>query len=129
MFRRGFIGKDFFAFLLPLTFLWSWVACSLLCNEISERREKLATSITRQADDCLIALDLDSCPVTAGVALIGGRPTIVSPALVVQNIDSFQSPELQFFPVSIYPADLTQNSPPGFSSDPPLFLRHCAFRI
>jgi hypothetical protein len=130
MFRRVSIGKGLIAFLLPLTFLWSWAACSLLCSEIAERNEKPLFSLVGQiGESCLIAFDSDSCPIIANAAVIEGRQTIVSPVLAIQDIASFQSHEFSFVPVSIYPADLNQNSPPRFSSDPPLFLRHCTFRI
>ena len=130
MSRRVSIGKGLIAILLPLTFLWSWAACSSLCNEITERYEKQSSSIIAQSgENCLTAFDSDSCPMTANAAIIEGRQTIFSPALAIQHIVSAYSHEFLFVSASIYPADVHQNSPPSASSAPPLFVRHGNFRI
>ncbi len=122
MFRHLFLSKHLLAFLLPLTFIWSWAACSQLCSEISERHEQESASIIGQnGENCLNAFDLDNCPMTANSVVIQARQTIISPSLAVQTAATFQSRELRFIPSAVYPADLNQNSPPSGSSDPPLF--------
>jgi hypothetical protein len=130
MFRRRSISKGLIAFLIPLTFVWSWAACSLLCGEITELHEKQSSTLFGQAgENCLTAFDSDSCPMRTNAAIIEGRQTIVAPALNDQKIVSLQLPEFLFRTAFIYPADAHQNSPPSVSSAPPLFVRHCNFRI
>ena len=130
MFRRANISKSFIAFLLPLTFVWSWAACSLLCSEITERLEKQSVlAVYQNSENCLDATFTDDCPYSATAAVIEARPHLTAPSLEIVNINSFSAPELTYIPVSVYRSDRHQNSPPRNSSDPPLFLKICTFRI
>lgn len=130
MFRRLSISKGLIAFLLPLTFAWSWAACLLVCSEITERHEKQSVSIIDQSGEtCLMAVDLETCPMTATTAVIEARQTVADSGIDTEYIAASPANEFLFIPASIYPADVHQNSPPRAASDPPLFLRNCTFRI
>lgn len=130
MFRRLSISKGLIALLLILTFIWSWAACSLICSELTERYEKQLVSIIDQSGEtCLIAVDLETCPIRATTALIEARQPVVAHTVAIEHKADFPAHEFLFIPTSIYPADLNQNSPPRLKSEPPLFLRHCAFII
>lgn len=130
MFRRTFISHKLIAFLLPLTFVWSWAACSLLCSEIVARHEKQSAPFAEKRDGIYLAgVDTDDCPYTATTAVTEARQNSYAPVEEATDVISLSTPEFTFISASVYPADINQNSPPPASSDPPLFLRHCAFRI
>lgn len=130
MFTRFVLSKKLIAFLIPITFVWGWAACSLLCGEIVERHEKQSILvIERNGENCLLDFDLDNCPMTANTAIIESRQKIIAPVLAFQNKVSLQSYEDLFIPISVYSAEVRQNSPPHIFVNPPLFLRHCTFRI
>ncbi len=130
MFRRASTGKGLIAFLLTLTFVWSWAACSLLCSEITERHEKQSIlAVEQKGESCLVGLDTEDCPYTATAAIIETRQFSVAPYLAAAKISIPASPKFSFAPTSMFPADTNQNSPPRADSDPPLFLKYHAFRI
>jgi hypothetical protein len=131
VFNRISKSRGFLALLIPLTFVWSWAACTLLCGEITAHREEQSFSASAaRGEKCLAAFDTEHCPVTkAGAAVVEARQTFFSHASPALDT-AFRAPrEFLSVRVDAYPADVNQNSPPRFSSDPPLFLRHCAFRI
>lgn len=123
-------SRRLIALLLPLTFFWGWAACTLLCGEISEHIEEQRSSVNAQTGEkCLIAFDIDRCPVTKTGAVVEARQTFISHALAVRNIVSRAPHEAFVGRTYIYPAEINQHSPPRSSSDPPIFLKFCAFRI
>jgi hypothetical protein len=118
------------AFLLPLTFVWNWAACSLLCSEIVERHHARIASFGEPAGEVqLNVFEMDDCPFTASAAVLETRQTVNAPATVVEKTSSPSRPEYLIVPAIVYKSDLNQNSPPRGSPGPPLFLRHHAFRI
>lgn len=127
MFRHSSINKQLLALILPITFLWSWAACTLLCSEITAHHEK--QSIEQKAGSCLVGIEIEGCPYTTNAAVIEARQIFASPLLTIANVTILPAREFLFIPVSIYPEDRKQNSPPNAANDPPLFLRHCTFRI
>jgi|SRR6185369_4029901 len=129
MFRRSAAGKNFIAFLLPLAFIWSWAACSLLCSEIAEAGGNQAVlSIEQRGEKCLVGANTESCPFTANITVLETRPIVISPAAIAKTVSPARH-EYLFVPAAVYPADLNQNSPPRAASDLPLFLKNRAFRI
>ncbi len=130
MFRRVSIGKNLIAFLLPLTFIWSWAACFVLCGELTAQHEKQSIlSVEQTGENCLVGFDTESCPYTAVTVVIEARQTPAAPTLSTANVISLSSPKFSFVVTSIYSSDTHQNSPPRADFDPPLFLKHQAFRI
>jgi hypothetical protein len=130
MFGRSIFSQRLVAFLIPFTFVWSWAVCSLLCTEITERHtQEELSAITQNGESYLDSFDPDSCPMTAGTAVIETRQTFTNPSLAIANNNSSSWGRSSFVSKSVYPVDVHQNSPPRSSSDPPLFLQFCTFRI
>lgn len=130
MFWRTAFSHKLIAFLLPLTFIWSWAACSLLCSEITARHEKQSPVAAEQkGSPCLAGIDTDDCPYTATAAVTEARQNLNASVEETTVVISLSALKFTFISASVYPADINQNSPPPASSDPPLFLRHCTFRI
>lgn len=130
MFQRASAGKNLIALLLPLTFIWSWAACSVLCDEIAAHLEKQTISSTGPDDESRLGkTDTESCPFTANVTIIETRQTIISHLSTTANTVSFLPYQFLSAANSIYPADLNQNSPLRVSSRFPLFLKHRSLRI
>lgn len=130
MFRRSTIGQQLIAFLIPITFVWSWAACTLLCTEIVEHHTEQQHSVNlNPGENFLNSPDSDSCPMTAYTAVIDTRQTITTLALTPAYKNLLPERLNTFLPISIFPIDVRQNSPPTQSSDPPLFIQFGNFRI
>lgn len=130
MFRRPSVGKSLLTFFLPLVFVWGWAACAVMCEEVSELYENRAIfTIAQNSDDCFADTAFDDCPYTAAAAIIEARQAFAAPILAAGKIGALSHRRFLFVPTSVYTVDRNQNSPPRASSDPPLFLKHCTFRI
>ena len=130
VFGRSSKNTRLIAILLPLTFVWSWAACSLACSELVERHHVQNETIDElEGEDRLNAFEMDGCPLTSSAAVLETRQTVNSPATVNERASTAFQPKYIFTQASVYKSDLNQNSPPASSLGPPLFLRHRAFRI
>src|SRR3954471_17135329 len=119
MFGRSSKNIRLIAFLLPLSFVWSWAACSLLCSEIVERHHLQTVSDAESSDgNQLHALDLDGCPFTASTAVLESRQNVNAPAPLIANASAIIRRECLFILPSIHESDLNQNSPPRNSLGP-----------
>ena len=125
-----FKPKKYLVFLLTLALVWSWAACSLMCGEITDRHEKRSVSSTpEKPENCQNVLAVEDCPYTANAALIEARKTEPEPMGGTANTVLVPGGKFLFFSAFVYPGDRNRISLPRATSDPPLYLKHRAFRI
>ena len=125
-----FKPKKYLVFLLTLALVWSWAACSLMCGEITDRYEKQSVStLTEKPENCQNVFAVEDCHYTSNAALIEARKNEPEPVLTIENSISLPGGKFLFFSAFVYPGDRNRISLRRATSDPPLYLKHRAFRI
>ena len=131
MFYRSKRFQQIISSVLPFALLCSWMACVMVCSELTERGAE--TEAARSADSgiesvCFESPDiLDDCMFTAAPAAFHERQTISFHALTGEKASSLSSKKLPFLKLPAHEPDVNRHSPPKTRSR--LFVQFRNFRI
>jgi hypothetical protein len=130
MFRYFVKFKTLPAFLLSVSILYGWAACTSLCEKVTEHHNHTNAFAEKKVytENCLNPTDKeDGCPMTATVFVLQERQTVEFSASIVKlSSDSIIRQSVTSWSALL--PETKQDSPPKYSSIP-LFIRHLTFRI
>jgi len=130
MFRYFFKFKTLPAFLLSVSIIYGWAACTSLCDEIAEHHNQTNAFAEKEVntENCLNSTNKeDACPMTAIAFVLQERQTVEISASLVKISGGSATRKSTALWSALLP-ETKQNSPPEYSSIP-LFIQHRTFRI